>query len=109
MNGVLSFVLFAVLFFFMMRFGCGAHAGHGGHHGAHRTRDDDSPDSATRTANNIDPVCGMRVDPTNSYAKMYRGVQYRFCSRECLDKFDAAPDKFASHSSHDQHHGGHCA
>ncbi len=42
MDGLLSFLLFAGLFFLMMRFGCGSHVGHGGHghqHGAHTGRD----------------------------------------------------------------------
>ena len=34
MNDLLSLLLFAVLFFLMMRFGCGAH---GTHHRKHRT------------------------------------------------------------------------
>ena len=34
MDGFLSFLLFAVLFYVMMRFGCGAHMVHG-HHGGH--------------------------------------------------------------------------
>ena len=31
MEGLFSFLLFAVFFYLMMRFGCGAHMGHGGH------------------------------------------------------------------------------
>lgn len=29
MEGLFSFLVFAVLFFLMMRFGCGSHIGHG--------------------------------------------------------------------------------
>jgi hypothetical protein len=36
MNDILSLLLFAVLFFFMMRFGCGTH----GMHGSHRRKED---------------------------------------------------------------------
>jgi hypothetical protein len=32
MNDLLSLLLFAALFFFMMRFGCGAHGSHGRKH-----------------------------------------------------------------------------
>jgi len=37
MGGLFWFLLFAGLFYFMMRFGCGAHVVHGGHggHGGH--------------------------------------------------------------------------
>lgn len=38
MDGLISLLAFAGLFFLMMRFGCGSHVGHGGHghqHGEH--------------------------------------------------------------------------
>ena len=52
MSGLLSLLLFAVFFYFMMRFGCGAHMvhGHGGHEGH------DGHGSGT----------GERVDSSNS-------------------------------------------
>ena len=78
MDGLLSFLLFGVLFYIMMRYGCGAHMVHG--HGGGRQ--------------STDPVCGMEVEPDQGYSKMFRGVEYRFCSRNCLDKFDAEPGRF---------------
>ncbi len=36
----------------------------------------------------------MNVDPEQGYGKMHGGELYRFCSRNCLDKFEAEPDKF---------------
>ena len=83
MDGLLSLLLFAGLFYLMMRLGCGAHMVHGGH-GGHGGTD----------AKHIDPVCGMNVDPAQGYGKMYQRQLYRFCSRNCLDKFEAEPDKF---------------
>jgi YHS domain-containing protein len=83
MDGLLSLLLFAGLFYLMMRLGCGAHMVHGGH-GGHGGTD----------AKHIDPVCGMNVDPEQGYGKMYQRQLYRFCSRNCLDKFEAEPDKF---------------
>jgi len=101
MSGLVTFLLFAAAFFFMMRFGCGAHAGHGGHHGGHG-------DSAKETPpGGVDPVCGMRVETGTGYAKMHRGIQYRFCSRECLDKFDASPDQYLTHQPGASAHAGH--
>ena len=87
MEGLVSLLLFAALFYFMMRFGCGAHMvhGHGGHAG-HQ--------GSARAA--VDPVCGMEVAPGQGYTKMYKGREYRLCSRPCLDKFDANPDQYAS-------------
>ena len=38
----------------------------------------------------IDPVCGMRVDPSVAAdTRMYRGTTYHFCSAWCAKKFDA--------------------
>ena len=90
MEGLLSLLLFGGLFFFMMRFGCGAHVMHGGHGHGHGTKTD-----AVGT-DHVDPVCGMPVDPASGYGKVHDGRLYRFCSRDCLDKFDAEPVRFAA-------------
>lgn len=82
MDGLLSLLLFAGFFYLMMRFGCGAHMTHGGRYAGH----EDAP------AKHIDPVCGMEVDIKQGYGKMHEGRLYRFCSRTCLDKFEAEPD-----------------
>lgn len=82
MEGLISLLLFAALFYFMMRFGCGAHMVHG--HGA--AQDTESKHK--------DPVCGMDVDPEQGYGKMHDGTLYRFCSRRCLDAFEAEPARY---------------
>jgi YHS domain-containing protein len=89
MEGLGSLLLFALFFYLMMRFGCGAHMAHGSHggHGNHA----DHGDSNT---NHIDPVCGMNVEPDKGYGKMFQGQLYRFCSRSCLDKFDEDPEQY---------------
>ena len=94
MSGVISFLIFAGLFFVMMRFGCGAHSSHGGHGGdaGHEGVHGGSPPGALGAG--VDPVCAMRVDAGMGYAKMHRGAPYRFCSRDCLEKFEADPDKY---------------
>jgi len=102
MEGLFSFLLFAGLFFLLMRFGCGAHMMHGHGkthaHGKH----------TTNTQKHTDPVCGMEVDPGKGYGKMHEGVLFRFCSRDCLDKFESNPAQYLPHhESHDkQHHPG---
>lgn len=95
MEGFLSLLLFAVIFYFMMRFGCGAHMvhGHAGHGGSGTHGDHGEPQDAPR-AN--DPVCGMDVPAGQGYTKTHEGREYRFCSRVCLDKFDANPGQYAS-------------
>ena len=99
MSGLLTFLLFGALFFFMMRSGCGSHAGHGGH-GGHGGADGpgNGPEGPVphALAESEDPVCGMKVAGDMGYAKMYRGNSYRFCSRDCLDKFEADPDRYAA-------------
>ena len=40
----------------------------------------------------IDPVCGMKVDEAQAAGKVcYGGVDYYFCSRECLKDFEEGP------------------
>ena len=82
MEGLLSFLLFAGLFYLMMRLGCGTHMVHG--HGK----------QSGREVSHRDPVCGMEVAPDEGYGKVYQGRLFRFCSRGCLDKFDAEPGRF---------------
>ena len=85
MDGLLTLLLFAGFFYLMMRYGCGAHRVHGGH-GGHAGQPD--------AAKTVDPVCGMEVEPTQGYGKMHEGQLYRFCSRACLDQFEADPGRF---------------
>jgi len=86
MDGLISLLMFAAFFYLMMRFGCGAHMVHG-----RREKDDQHGGTDVK---HIDPVCGMQIPPDEGYGKMHEGRLYRFCSRNCLDKFDAAPDEF---------------
>jgi len=88
MDGLLTFLIFAVLFYVMMRFGCGAHMVHG--HGGHGEHAGHGGGGEKYT----DPVCDMEVEPDKGYGKMIEGKLYRFCSRSCLDKFDADPQRY---------------
>jgi YHS domain-containing protein len=93
MNGLFSLLLFAVFFYLMMRFGCGAHMVHGGHagheHGGHGG-------GVAEEGSAKDPVCGMPVEPSQGYTKNHEGRLLRFCSRKCLDKFEAEPQRYLS-------------
>jgi YHS domain-containing protein len=84
MQGLGSLLLFAAFFYFMMRFGCGAHMVHGSH-GGHDER---------RLPEAKDPVCGMPITSGEGYAMMRQGHQYRFCSKNCLDKFEREPERY---------------
>jgi Cu+-exporting ATPase len=47
----------------------------------------------------IDPVCGMTVDPTSAAGTTdYQGKRYYFCSSHCLHKFEASPGKYLKES-----------
>ncbi|HEY5734899.1 MAG TPA: YHS domain-containing protein [Gammaproteobacteria bacterium] len=80
MGDFLSFLVFAGLFYVMMRHGCGAHMVHG--------------KSDRKDVDHTDPVCGMKVNQTDGYGMMHSGQLYRFCSRNCLDKFETDPEKY---------------
>jgi len=98
MEGLLTFLLFGGLFYFMMRFGCGAHVhgGHGAHghaggpHGEHVDAGD------VVSAGWTDPVCGMEVAEGEGYARMQGGRAFRFCSRRCLDEFESNPGRYGA-------------
>ncbi len=43
----------------------------------------------------VDPVCGMMVDPETAPATSeYKGQTYYFCSFGCKQDFDKEPDKY---------------
>jgi YHS domain-containing protein len=43
----------------------------------------------------LDPVCGMDVDPkTAVYKSIYQGKTYYFCSSGCKRDFDKEPQKY---------------
>ncbi len=95
MSGLLSLLLFAAFFYLIMRFGCGSHMvhGHGGHGGNGDHEMHAGHDVAGMKAK--DPVCGMEVAPGQGYTEIHEGREYRFCSRKCLDQFDAEPQRYA--------------
>lgn len=45
----------------------------------------------------VDPVCGMSVDPAGAkYKVLYRGKVYYFCSSMCREEFLKNPDLYLS-------------
>lgn len=104
MEGLIWLLAFGAIFYLMMRFGCGAHMVHGhGPGGAHEGHGGEGGGK--------DPVCGMQVGADSGYTKMHAGTRYAFCSKGCLDKFEADPGKYAAaaaqDSGHETHGGGH--
>jgi len=91
MEGLVSLLIFAGLFYLMMRFGCGAHMIHG--HSSEKTE-----------ASHIDPVCQMKVDQEKGYGMMHKGILHRFCSRQCMDQFEKEPEKYLSQNQKGNSH-----
>jgi YHS domain-containing protein len=98
MEALLYFALWAALIFLMMRFGCGAHImghGHGQHDGHGKVASNDReglhwepPETDT------DPVCGKTVPTQKAKSAVYEGSVYYFCSNECRERFEAAPQDY---------------
>jgi Uncharacterized conserved protein len=46
----------------------------------------------------IDPVCGMSVDPEKARFKtVYKGKIYYFCNKRCLEEFEKNPEHYLTH------------
>jgi YHS domain-containing protein len=113
MGSILYFLLWAGLFFVMMRFGCGAHVmGHGHHRG---NSPPDGPNaSSDRTGRwvapekDVDPVCHMTVETAKAKTAVYEGHVYHFCSQECRGKFEGDPKNYLTSTNNspikEEHH-----
>lgn len=98
MEALIYFALWAGLIFLMMRFGCGAHVmGH--RHGQHGDPDKGTPQRSDEIRwvppeTDVDPVCGKTVHTDKAKPSVHEGSVYYFCSRECRERFEAAPDLY---------------
>ena len=98
METLLYFALWAGLIFLMMRFGCGAHVmGHG--HDQHDGHGKDTPSDRERLRwvppeTDVDPVCGKTIHTDKAKSVVHDGTVYYFCSSECRDRFEAAPQLY---------------
>ena len=104
MDALIYFALWAGLVFLMMRLGCGAHVMGHGHGGAHQ---DGSPQNAGELRwvppeTDVDPVCGRTVHTDKSKPSVHDGMVYYFCSRECRERFEAAPRLYVGPQSRSQ-------
>lgn len=97
MDTLLYFVLWGGVFFLLMRFGCGAHMmGHGHRHADEHDKPGTSKDKLrwTPPPTDVDPVCGRTVRTDGAKSAVYDGTVYYFCSRECRELFEAAPQLY---------------
>lgn len=96
MSELLWFAVWAIILFLMMRYGCGAHVmGHGAHKEKEGSRNDgDALWEAPET--DIDPVCAKTVKTANAKPSVFNGHVFYFCSRECREVFEAAPETYVN-------------
>lgn len=47
----------------------------------------------------VDPVCGKRVHTRSAKPSVHDGWVYYFCSRECRERFEAAPHLYVGPTS----------
>ena len=113
-EALVYFLVWGVAIFLMLRFGCGAHVmGHSpGKDHEHGAADKGgrglrwiAPERAT------DPVCGKSVQTTKAKPSVFDGYVYYFCSRDCREIFEAAPQTYVSEGkplqeSEEVHHAG---
>lgn len=96
MEALIYFVVWAALIFLMMRLGCGRHVmGHGDSPG--RMRDGSQPPQDllwVPPEQDTDPVCGKTVTTDKAKPSVFGGYVYYFCSRECREAFEAAPELY---------------
>ncbi len=96
MEGLIYFLFWAGLFLLMMRIGCGAHVM--GKH-KHKTAEGDAepgeaPVRWVPPETDVDPVCGKTVRTDSAKSSVHDGSVYFFCSRDCREQFEAAPDSY---------------
>jgi YHS domain-containing protein len=96
MEMLLTIAVWAGLFFVMMRFGCGSHLTGRNHKNA--TGNDPLATMGTPelrwvpAEKDIDPVCKKTVATRAAKSCVHEGKVYYFCSRDCREVFEAAPD-----------------
>ncbi len=55
--------------------------------------------TAPKITTQIDPVCGMQVDPAKAAGSSeHAGQTYFFCATGCKTKFDKNPAEYTKHS-----------
>ncbi len=104
-----SFLIYAFwigAFVLMMRFGCGAHMmGYGKGQGDRPSSPTEPPVEGTEGPKDlvwvaperaVDPVCGEAVRPAKAKSSIYKGEVYYFCTRDCREIFEAAPQQYDS-------------
>lgn len=94
----LTIAVWAGLFYLMMRIGCGAHNIAGSRKNGHSSPTQvnaQAPELTRITAEkSIDPVCRKTITTRIAKTNVHAGKVYYFCSRDCREIFEAAPELY---------------
>jgi len=96
MESLLFFVAWAFFIFVLMRLGCGRHImGHAyGKKDAGAGATDNTSFKWVPPERDTDPVCRKSILTANAKPSIHDGSVYYFCSRECREVFEAAPEEY---------------
>lgn len=100
MDALFYFLIWAAIILVMMRFGCGAHVmGHSHSKAKHGDGGPKEPGESGSLrwippAKDLDPVCGKTVSTNLAKPSVHDGSVYYFCSRDCREIFEAAPEQY---------------
>jgi YHS domain-containing protein len=96
MEALFYFAIWTGLIFLRMRIGCGAHVtGHShGQAGGAAGNVESRKFRWMPPEHDTDPVCGKRVTTNNAKPSVHDGKVYYFCSRDCREIFEAAPELY---------------
>ncbi|MGC3874589.1 YHS domain-containing protein [Halomonas sp. GXIMD04776] len=97
---VMYFMLWVGGIFLMMRFGRGAHVMD--HERSKAMHGEGASEGQVTTeglrwvppADDVDPVCGKTVSTEKAKSSVHDGLVYYFCSRDCRERFEAAPAQY---------------
>ncbi len=100
MELLVTIAIWAGFFYLMMRFGCGSHLMGGGHKPGDAKETPAKGDTSelrwVPEEKDTDPVCKKTVATSTAKPSVYAGKVYYFCSRDCREVFEAAPELYAN-------------
>jgi len=104
METLIIIAIWLAIFFVVRRFGCGAHALKQGAsrqvEGEVAPGNDTIPVARGRAPTRaVDPVCGKQVSMDRAKPSVHAGEIKYFCSRDCREIFEAAPDLYLDHGA----------
>ncbi len=98
MELILTIAVWAGLFFLMMRLGCGTHTNAGSRKNGLSSPSQTNAHALELTSiareKSIDPVCQKTISTHIAKTNVHAGKVIYFCSRDCREIFEAAPELY---------------